>query len=163
MSLHGYVQLNCNINPARGIQNCSTDAFLQRSYWSQHNMICLFSLQKTVVFCSYIATVHHWSDKQWKYHQHQTFSWHLVFRKFSVPVSIPGSTVGIFLQGENSRYDHRLDRLLEFRFKAPPGTTSSFFTTHTPSAKRNCTSWASQPQKSVTFLPCPGGRTTNST
>ena len=29
--------------------------------------------------------------------------------------------------------------------------------------KNNCASWASQPQKSVTLLPCPGGRTTKST
>jgi len=29
--------------------------------------------------------------------------------------------------------------------------------------QRNCASWASQPQKSVTFLPCPGARATKST
>ena len=79
-----------------------------------------------------------------------------------VPGSIPGSTVGIFLEGEDSRGDHGLGRLAEFRFKDPPGTTSSI-TTHTPSGQRNCASWASQPQKSVTLLPCPGGRTTKST
>ena len=33
----------------------------------------------------------------------------------------------------------------------------------TSSGQRNCASWASQPQKSVTLLPCPGGRTTKST
>ena len=80
-----------------------------------------------------------------------------------VPGSIPGSTVGIFLKGEDSRGDHGLGRLVEFRFKAPPGTTCSSITTHTPSGQRNCASWASQPQKSVTLLPCPGGRTTKST
>ena len=80
-----------------------------------------------------------------------------------VPGSIPGSTLGIFLEGEYSRRDHGLGRLVEFRFKAPPGTTSSSITTHTPSGQRNCASWASQPQKSVTLLPCPGGRTTKST
>ena len=73
---------------------------------------------------------------------------------------IPGSTVGIFLEGEDSHCDHGLGRLVEFRFKAPPGTTSSSIATHTPSGQRNCASWASQPQKSVTLLPCPGGRTT---
>jgi hypothetical protein len=57
--------------------------------------------------------------------------------------SIPGSTVGIFLEGEDSRGDHGVGRLVEFRFKAPPGTTSSSITTHTPSGQRNCTSWAS--------------------
>ena len=61
------------------------------------------------------------------------------------------------------RGDHGLGRLVEFRFKVPSGTTSSSITTHTPSGQRNCTSWASQPQKSVTLLPCPGGRITKST
>ena len=80
-----------------------------------------------------------------------------------VPGSIPSSTVRIFPEGEDPRGDHGLGRLAEFRFKAPPGTTSSSITTHTPSGQRNCASWASQPQKSVTLLPCPGGRTTKST
>ena len=71
--------------------------------------------------------------------------------------------MGIFLEGEDSRGDHGLGRLVQFRFKAPPGTASSSITTHTPSGQRNCASWASQPQKSVTLLPCPGGRTTKST
>ena len=44
---------------------------------------------------------------------------------------IPGSTVGIFLEGEDSRGDHGVGRLVEFRFKAPPGTISSYITTHT--------------------------------
>ena len=61
--------------------------------------------------------------------------------------SIPAPTVGIFLEGEDSCGDHGLGRLVEFRFKAPPGTTSPSITTHTPSGKRNCASWASQPQK----------------
>jgi len=71
--------------------------------------------------------------------------------------------VGIFLEGEDSHGDHGLGRLLEFRFKVPPGTTSSCITTHTPSGQRNCASWTSQPQKLVTLLPCPGRRTTKST
>jgi len=76
---------------------------------------------------------------------------------------IPGSTVGIFLEGEDSHDDHGLGRLVEFRVKATPGTTSSSITTHTSSGQRNCASWASQLQKSVTLLPCPGGRTMKST
>ena len=43
---------------------------------------------------------------------------------------IPGSTMGIFPEGEDSRGDHCLGRLVEFRFKGPPGTTSSYITTH---------------------------------
>ena len=46
-----------------------------------------------------------------------------------VPGSIPGSTVGIFPEGEDSRGDHGLGRLVEIRFKCPPGTTS-YITTH---------------------------------
>ena len=46
-------------------------------------------------------------------------------------IKIPGSTVGIFLEGEDSRCDHGVVRLVEFRFKAPPATTSSYITTHT--------------------------------
>jgi len=47
-----------------------------------------------------------------------------------VPGSIPDSTVGNFPEGEDSRDDHGLGRLVEFRFKGPPGTTSSHITTH---------------------------------
>ena len=47
-----------------------------------------------------------------------------------VPGSIPDSTMGIFPEGEDSRGDHGLDRLVEIRFKGPPGTTSSYITTH---------------------------------
>jgi len=46
-----------------------------------------------------------------------------------IPGSIPGSTVGIFLEGEDSHGDHGLGRLVEFRFKGPPGTISSYITT----------------------------------
>jgi len=38
--------------------------------------------------------------------------------------------VGIFPEGEDSRGDHGLGKLVEFRFKVPPGTTSSYITTH---------------------------------
>jgi len=44
--------------------------------------------------------------------------------------SIPDSTVGIFPKGEDSRGDYGLGRLVEFRFKGPFGTTSSYITTH---------------------------------
>jgi len=38
--------------------------------------------------------------------------------------------VGIFPEGEDSRGDHGLGRLVEIRFKGSPGTTSSYITTH---------------------------------
>ena len=47
-----------------------------------------------------------------------------------VPGSISASTVGNFPEEEDSRGDHGLGRLVEFRFKGPPGTTSSYITTH---------------------------------
>jgi len=50
-----------------------------------------------------------------------------------------------------------LVRLVEFRFKDPPGTTSSYISI-TSSGQRNRASWASQTQKSVTLLPCQEGR-----
>ena len=46
----------------------------------------------------------------------------------TVPGSIPGSTVGIFPEGEDSCGDHGLGRLVEFRFKGPPYTPSSHIT-----------------------------------
>jgi hypothetical protein len=49
---------------------------------------------------------------------------------YEVPVSISGSAVGIFPEGEDSRDDHGLGWLVEFRFKGSPGTPSSYITTH---------------------------------
>jgi len=46
------------------------------------------------------------------------------------PGSIPGSTVGIFPEGEDSRGDHGLGRFVECRFKGPSGTPFSYITTH---------------------------------
>ena len=101
------------------------------------------------IFEKYTSLVVQWSESLTANHE--------------VPGWIHGSTVGIFLEEEDSRGYHGLGRLVEFRFKAPPGTTSSSITTHTSLGLRNCASWASQPQQSFTLLPCPGGRTTKST
>ena len=46
------------------------------------------------------------------------------------------------------------------RLKATPGTSSPYISPLTPSRQSNCASWASQPQKSVTLPPQPGGGTT---
>ena len=43
------------------------------------------------------------------------------------------------------------------RLKAPPGTSSPYMSPLTPSGQCNCASWASQPEKSVTLPPQPGG------
>ena len=47
-----------------------------------------------------------------------------------------------------------------FRLKAPPGSSSSCISPRTSSGQRSRASWASQPQKSSTLSPQPGGRTT---
>ena len=46
------------------------------------------------------------------------------------------------------------------KLKAPPGTSSPYISPLTQSGQRNCASWASQPQRSVTLPPQPGGGTT---
>jgi len=71
--------------------------------------------------------------------------------------------VGIYLEGEDSRGDHGLGRLVEFRFKALLALHPPLSPLTQNRDNVNCASWASQPQKSVTLLPCPGGRTTKST
>jgi hypothetical protein len=47
-----------------------------------------------------------------------------------VPGSNPGSTMGIFLEGEDSDSDHSLGNLVELRFNAPPGTSYTYITIH---------------------------------
>jgi len=45
-----------------------------------------------------------------------------------------------------------------FRLKAPPGISSSCISPLTSSGQRSRASWASQPQKSATLSPQPGGK-----
>jgi len=47
-----------------------------------------------------------------------------------------------------------------FRLQAPPGISSSCISPLTSSGRRSHASWASQPQKSATLSPQPGGKTT---
>jgi hypothetical protein len=48
-----------------------------------------------------------------------------------VPGSIPGSAMRFFsLEGEGPHGDHGLGSSVEFRFKAPPGTSYSYITIH---------------------------------
>ena len=47
-----------------------------------------------------------------------------------------------------------------FRLKARPGISSSSISPLTSSGQRSRASWASQPQKSATLSPQPGGKTT---
>src|SRR5215469_16538933 len=68
---------------------------------------------------------------------------------------------GIFREGEDPHGHHGLGSLVELMFKAPPGTSYSYITIQL-TGQRNCASWASQPQKSVTLQPQLGGETTKS-
>jgi len=79
------------------------------------------------------------------------------------PVRSVRIITGTFLEGGDSRGDLGLGKLVELRFKAPPVTTSSHITTHTPSGQRKYTSLSSQTQMAFTLQPCPGGRATKST
>jgi hypothetical protein len=53
--------------------------------------------------------------------------WLLIVRS---RVRFPALPWEFFPEGEDSRGDHGLGRLVEFRFKGPPGTPSSYITTH---------------------------------
>jgi hypothetical protein len=55
---------------------------------------------------------------------------HCVFSLRYEPNAVYYSDVGIFPEGEDSRGDQGLGRLVEFRFKGPPGTPSSYIATH---------------------------------
>jgi hypothetical protein len=45
-------------------------------------------------------------------------------------VRFPVLPWGFFLEGEDPHGDHGLGRLVELRFKAPPGTSYSYITIH---------------------------------
>jgi hypothetical protein len=70
-------------------------------------------------------------------------------------VRFPDLPKGFFLEGEDPLGDYGLGSLVEFRFNAPPGTSYSYITIHHIGT-------TSQPQKSVTLRPQPGGETTKS-
>jgi hypothetical protein len=84
--------------------------------------------------------------------------WLLIMRS---RVRFPVLPWGFFLEGEDSHCDHGLGSLVELRFKAPL-VLHIHTSPSTSSGQRNCVSWASQPQKSVTLRPQPGGETTKS-
>jgi hypothetical protein len=68
---------------------------------------------------------------------------------------------GFFLEGEDSHGDHSLGSLVELRLR-PLLVLHIHISSSTSSGQRNCASWASQPQKSVTLRPQPGGETAKS-
>ena len=94
---------------------CTLLSSAMHSTWSSQFSLCF--LINPNIFCPLLTSlVVWWSESLPTNHE--------------TPRSIPGSTVGIFPEGEDSRGDHGLGKLVEFRFKGPPGTTSSYITTH---------------------------------
>jgi hypothetical protein len=69
--------------------------------------------------------------------------------------------MGFFFEGEDSHGDHGLGSLVQLRFKALL-VLHIHISPSTSSGQRNCGSWGSQPQKSVTRRPQPGGETAKS-
>jgi hypothetical protein len=74
-------------------------------------------------------------------------------------VRFPVLPWGFFLEGEDSFGDHGLGSLVEIGLR-PLLVLHIRVSPSTLSGQRNCASWASQPQKSVTLRPQPGGETT---
>jgi hypothetical protein len=68
---------------------------------------------------------------------------------------------GFFFEGEDFHGDHGLGSLVELRLR-PLLVLHIHVSPFTSSGQRNCASWASQPQKSVTLRSQPGGETTKS-
>jgi len=67
----------------------------------------------------------------WKFSESRPASWsESLTTNHEVPGSIPGFTMGIFPEREDSRGYYGLGRLVEIRYKGSPGTTSSYITTH---------------------------------
>ena len=75
-----------------------------------------------------------------------------------VPSSIPGSTMGIFPCRERFPVVTMVWVVSRFRLKAPPCISSSCLSPLTSSGQRRRASRASQPQKSATLSPQPGGK-----
>src|SRR5215475_16140493 len=76
-------------------------------------------------------------------------------------VQFPVLPWGFFLEGEDSHGDHGLGSLVELRLRTLL-VLHIHISPSTLSGQRTCASWASQPQKSVTLRPQPGGETTKS-
>jgi hypothetical protein len=68
---------------------------------------------------------------------------------------------GFFFEGEDTHGDPGLGSLVELGLRSLL-VLHIHISTSTSSGQRNCASWASQPQKSVTLRPQPGGETTKS-
>jgi hypothetical protein len=83
--------------------------------------------------------------------------WLLIMRS---RVRFPVLPWGFFLEGEDLLGDHGLGSLVEFIYILY--IYNLYISPSTSSGQRNCATWASQPQKSVTLRPQPGGEITKS-
>jgi hypothetical protein len=79
--------------------------------------------------------------------------WLMIMRS---QVRLPALPWGLFLEGEDSHGDHGLGSLVELRLR-PLLVLHIRVSPSTSSGQRNCASWASQSQKSVTLRSQPGG------
>jgi hypothetical protein len=82
--------------------------------------------------------------------------WLLIMRSRVQFLALPWR---FFLEGEDSHGYHGLGSLVELRLR-PLLVLHIHVSPSTSSGQRNCTSWASKPQKSVTLQPQLGGDTT---
>jgi hypothetical protein len=76
-------------------------------------------------------------------------------------VRFPALSWGFFFEGEDCHGDHGLGSLVELRLR-PLLVLHIHVSPPTSSGQRNCASWMSQPQNSVTLWPQPGGEATKS-
>jgi hypothetical protein len=68
---------------------------------------------------------------------------------------------GFYLEGEDFHGDHGLGNLVELGLR-PLLVLHFYISPLTSSGQRNCATWASHPQKSVTLRPQPEGETLKS-
>jgi hypothetical protein len=77
-------------------------------------------------------------------------------------VRFPALTWAFFLEGEDPHGDHGLGSLVELKLRPLLALHTHVTPPSTSSGQCNRASWASQPQRSVTLRPQPGGGTTKS-
>jgi hypothetical protein len=117
-----------------------------------HKYVCSGVSNLVSIFVCYFVC-----DRPAPWSSGQSF-WQLIVRS---RVRFPVLPLGFFLEGEDSHGDHGLGSLVELRL-TPLLVLHIHVSPSTSSGQRNCASWASQPEKSATLRPQPGGETTKS-
>jgi hypothetical protein len=119
---------------------------------SRHDLLVVLHVIKRYFSCSYTTIFILW-PASWS--SGQNF-WLLIMRSWFRFPALPWE---FFLEEEDSHGDHGLGSLVEFRLR-PLLLLHIHVSPSNSSGQRNCASWASQPQKSITLRPQPGGETT---